>query len=58
MLNWTKLFNFILPPDALQDFSQGELVVVGKNATAGIFATYPSKHLSPVNGLFDQVTLT
>ncbi|KAM8743085.1 aquaporin-3-like [Acanthopagrus schlegelii] len=41
--------------DALQDFSQGELVVVGKNATAGIFATYPSKHLSPVNGLFDQI---
>ncbi|XP_070706203.1 aquaporin-3-like [Pempheris klunzingeri] len=41
--------------DALCDFSQGELIVVGKNATAGIFATYPSKHLTPVNGLFDQI---
>ncbi|XP_053195406.1 aquaporin-3-like [Scomber japonicus] len=41
--------------DALQDFSQGELVVVGKNATAGIFATYPSKHLTLVNGFFDQI---
>ncbi|XP_042251297.1 aquaporin-3-like [Thunnus maccoyii] len=41
--------------DALWDFGQGELVVVGKNATAGIFATYPSKHLSLVNGFFDQI---
>ncbi|KAL7376864.1 hypothetical protein ABVT39_017216 [Epinephelus coioides] len=40
--------------DALWDFSQGELAVVGKNATAGIFATYPSKYLSLVNGFFDQ----
>lgn len=58
MSDWTKMLNYLLPPDALQDFSQGELVVVGKNATAGIFATYPSKHLSPVNGFFDQVTPT
>nr|QGA30438.1 aquaporin 3b [Lateolabrax maculatus] len=41
--------------DALLDFSQGELIVVGKNATAGIFATYPSKHLTLVNGFFDQI---
>uniref|UniRef100_UPI0037E9327C aquaporin-3-like n=1 Tax=Semicossyphus pulcher TaxID=241346 RepID=UPI0037E9327C len=41
--------------DALWDFSQGELIIVGKNATAGIFATYPSEHLSLVNGFFDQV---
>nr|XP_046231194.1 aquaporin-3-like [Scatophagus argus] len=41
--------------DALWDFNQGELIVVGKNATAGIFATYPSKHLSLVNGFFDQI---
>ncbi|XP_029300397.1 aquaporin-3-like [Cottoperca gobio] len=41
--------------DALWDFSQGELIVVGKNATAGIFATYPSKHLTLVNGFFDQI---
>lgn len=45
------------PPDALWDFGQGELVVVGENATAGIFATYPSKHLTLVNGFFDQVRL-
>ncbi|XP_062290110.1 aquaporin-3-like [Scomber scombrus] len=44
--------------DALQDFGQGELVVVGKNATAGIFATYPSKHLTLVNGFFDQIVGT
>ncbi|KAM9338711.1 aquaporin-3-like [Symphorus nematophorus] len=41
--------------DALWDFSQGELIVVGKNATAGIFATYPSPHLTLVNGFFDQI---
>ncbi|KAJ4925872.1 hypothetical protein JOQ06_008058 [Pogonophryne albipinna] len=41
--------------DALWDISQGELIVVGNNATAGIFATYPSKHLSLVNGFFDQI---
>ncbi|KAM6975798.1 aquaporin-3-like [Tautogolabrus adspersus] len=46
---------FGLYSDALLDFSQGELIVVGKNATAGIFATYPSQHLSMVNGVFDQV---
>ena len=44
-----------LPPDALWDFGQGKLIVVGENATAGIFATYPSKHLTVVNGFFDQV---
>uniref|UniRef100_A0A8K9UVR4 Aquaporin 3b n=1 Tax=Oncorhynchus mykiss TaxID=8022 RepID=A0A8K9UVR4_ONCMY len=27
----------------------------GENATAGIFATYPSKHLTLVNGFFDQM---
>ncbi|XP_054468089.1 aquaporin-3-like [Anoplopoma fimbria] len=41
--------------DALWDFGQGELIVVGTNATAGIFATYPSKHLTLVNGFFDQI---
>ncbi|XP_078127438.1 aquaporin-3-like [Sander vitreus] len=41
--------------DALWDFSQGELIVLGKNATAGIFATYPSRHLTLVNGFFDQI---
>ncbi|XP_059213872.1 aquaporin-3-like [Centropristis striata] len=41
--------------DALWDFSHGELLVVGKNATAGIFATYPSKHLTLANGFLDQI---
>ncbi|XP_047425063.1 aquaporin-3-like [Mugil cephalus] len=41
--------------DALWDFGQGELIVVGRNATAGIFATYPAKHLTLVNGFFDQI---
>lgn len=41
--------------DAIWDYGQGSLVVVGDNATAGIFATYPSKHLTLLNGFFDQV---
>ncbi|XP_072108441.1 aquaporin-3-like isoform X1 [Mobula birostris] len=42
--------------DALWDFSgQDKLLVYGPNATAGIFATYPSEHLSPTNGFFDQM---
>uniref|UniRef100_A0A8C9X3S2 Aquaporin-3 n=1 Tax=Sander lucioperca TaxID=283035 RepID=A0A8C9X3S2_SANLU len=35
--------------------TQGELIVVGKNATAGIFATYPSRHLTLVNGFFNHI---
>uniref|UniRef100_A0AAR2IX08 Aquaporin-3 n=1 Tax=Pygocentrus nattereri TaxID=42514 RepID=A0AAR2IX08_PYGNA len=41
--------------DALWEFRKGSLIVVGENATAGIFATYPSNHLSLVNGFFDQM---
>ncbi|XP_041755457.1 aquaporin-3-like isoform X3 [Coregonus clupeaformis] len=41
--------------DALWDYGHGTLIVVGENATAGIFATYPSKHLTLVNGFFDQM---
>ncbi|XP_063051089.1 aquaporin-3-like [Engraulis encrasicolus] len=43
--------------DALWDFAgkvPDELLVVGEKATAGIFATYPGKHLTIVNGFFDQ----
>ncbi|XP_029622556.1 aquaporin-3-like [Salmo trutta] len=40
--------------DALWDNGKGTLIVVGENATTGIFATYPSKHLTLVNGFFDQ----
>ncbi|MBN3308524.1 aquaporin-3a [Amia ocellicauda] len=41
--------------DAIWGFGQGQLFVVGENATAGIFATYPSDHLTLLNGLFDQL---
>lgn len=40
--------------DALWDYP-GAFNVTGPNATAGIFATYPGKHLTIVNGFFDQV---
>lgn len=33
-----------------------ELVVIGEKATASIFATYPSAHLTILNGFFDQVS--
>lgn len=42
--------------DALWDYP-GAFNVTGPNATAGIFATYPGKHLTIVNGFFDQVFL-
>ncbi|KAJ8285472.1 hypothetical protein GJAV_G00027180 [Gymnothorax javanicus] len=41
--------------DAIWDFAGNDLIVVGPKATAGIFATYPSKHLTLVNGFFDQL---
>ncbi|XP_028827695.1 aquaporin-3b [Denticeps clupeoides] len=41
--------------DALQDYGNGLFLVEGQNATADIFATYPSQHLSLVNGFFDQL---
>ncbi|KAK2819733.1 hypothetical protein Q7C36_021379 [Tachysurus vachellii] len=44
--------------DALMDYSNGELLVTGENATANIFASYPAKHLSVLNGFFDQVVAT
>ena len=37
------------------DYTDGNLVVDGSNATAGIWATYPSKFLSQGNGFGDQV---
>lgn len=42
-------------PDALMDYTNGALLVTGENATANIFASYPAKHLSVVNGFADQV---
>ncbi|XP_065122912.2 aquaporin-3a [Paramisgurnus dabryanus] len=43
--------------DAMYDYAgeTNELVVIGNHSTAGIFATYPSKHLTLLNGFFDQV---
>ncbi|KAM7018411.1 aquaporin-3-like [Tautogolabrus adspersus] len=40
--------------DALWDHP-GCFNVTGPKATAGIFATYPGKHLTLVNGFFDQI---
>ncbi|XP_026067095.1 aquaporin-3-like [Carassius auratus] len=43
--------------DAMYDYAgeKNELLVTGDKATAGIFATYPSPHLTILNGFFDQV---
>ncbi|KAK1174133.1 aquaporin-3-like [Acipenser oxyrinchus oxyrinchus] len=41
--------------DALWMFANNDLLVTGKNSTAGIFATYPSQHLTLLNGFFDQM---
>ncbi|KAM4745453.1 aquaporin-3a [Anableps anableps] len=40
--------------DALWDYP-GCFNITGETATAGIFATYPGKHLTIVNGFFDQI---
>ncbi|TWW60024.1 aquaporin-3a [Takifugu flavidus] len=40
--------------DALFDFP-GAFNMSGRNFTGGIFATYPGKHLTLVNGFFDQI---
>uniref|UniRef100_A0A3Q3VW74 Aquaporin-3 n=1 Tax=Mola mola TaxID=94237 RepID=A0A3Q3VW74_MOLML len=40
--------------DALWDFPRA-FNITGKDSTAGIFATYPGKHLTIVNGFFDQI---
>lgn len=37
------------------DYTNGEFIITGQNATAGIFASYPAKHLSALNGFVDQV---
>lgn len=40
------------------EYTKGDFVVTGENATANIFASYPAKHLSLLNGFVDQVRLT
>ncbi|KAJ1112820.1 hypothetical protein NDU88_001081 [Pleurodeles waltl] len=49
---------FALYFDALYVYSGGNFTVVGPQATAGIFASYPSEHLSVINGFTDQVIAT
>ncbi|XP_040278007.1 aquaporin-3-like [Bufo bufo] len=49
---------FALYFDALHVYSGGNWTVYGPQATAGIFASYPSEHLSVINGLSDQVIAT
>ncbi|MBN3296284.1 AQP9 protein, partial [Amia calva] len=41
--------------DAFMDYTNGILTVTGPNATAQIFASYPGRHLSILNGFIDQV---
>lgn len=43
--------------DALMEYTNGDFVVTGENATANIFASYPAKHVSVLNGFVDQVRL-
>ncbi|XP_053561128.1 aquaporin-3-like [Bombina bombina] len=49
---------FSLYYDALHVFSGGNWTVTGPQSTAGIFASYPSEHLSAINGFTDQVIAT
>ncbi|KAM8781684.1 aquaporin-9 [Rhynchonycteris naso] len=44
--------------DGLMAFAGGKLLIVGENATAHIFATYPAPYLSPANAFADQVVST
>jgi len=43
--------------DALNHFDGGHRTVVGVNATAGIFVTFPQPYLSTMAGFVDQVRL-
>ncbi|XP_063495100.1 aquaporin-9 isoform X3 [Symphalangus syndactylus] len=44
--------------DGLMSFADGKLLIVGENATAHIFATYPAPYLSLANAFADQVVAT
>ncbi|XP_051500432.1 aquaporin-9b [Myxocyprinus asiaticus] len=46
---------FCLYYGAFAKFAGGNLIVIGTNATAGIFASYPREDLSLLNGFIDQV---
>ncbi|KAM8975814.1 aquaporin-3-like [Pelodytes ibericus] len=49
---------FALYFDAIYVYSGGNFTVTGPQSTAGIFASYPSEHLSVINGFTDQVIAT
>uniref|UniRef100_G1NUU1 Aquaporin-3 n=1 Tax=Myotis lucifugus TaxID=59463 RepID=G1NUU1_MYOLU len=44
--------------DGIMSFADGKLLIVGENATAIIFATYPAPYLSLTNAFADQVMST
>ncbi|CAD6195776.1 unnamed protein product [Caenorhabditis auriculariae] len=52
------LVSYAVYCDAINHFDGGNHTVVGPRATAGIFASYPSLHLSNFNGLLDQIVGT
>ncbi|GMT23108.1 hypothetical protein PFISCL1PPCAC_14405, partial [Pristionchus fissidentatus] len=49
---------FVVYYDAINNFDGGSRAVTGDTATAGIFATYPSPHLSTIGACFDQTVAT
>ncbi|MFT7805162.1 aquaporin-10 [Arapaima gigas] len=49
---------FILYYDAIMQYGQGKLTVIGPNETASIFATYPSEYMTLGGSFLDQVVGT
>ncbi|XP_065290422.1 aquaporin-9-like isoform X2 [Dermacentor albipictus] len=49
---------FVTYKDCIEHFDQGVRAVVGKKATAAIFATYPREHVSTLTCFIDQVIST
>ena len=49
------MLTFILYFEKIHEFDGGVRAIVGPNATAGIFATYPGAHLSILGSMIDQV---
>ncbi|KAH7722422.1 Protein AQP-3 [Aphelenchoides avenae] len=52
------LLTFVYYYDKIQQFDGGIRTVVGPNATAGIFATYPGDHLTFIGSVVDQTVCT
>ncbi|KFU96761.1 Aquaporin-7, partial [Chaetura pelagica] len=49
---------FALYYDALHDYSNGNFTVIGPNATASIFCTYPAAHMSFLGSIFTEFLAT